>query len=166
MLCSPPTMSTGPLPQSNRRMFFSPLLKLMPSRCSPRFGQLARLRFGRFLNPVPPVDFPYEILKLVDICLPNESELVALTGFPIEELPRAADELRREGPKAVVVTLGNRGAFLMDDRGAELIPACPVQAVDTSGAGDAFAASWPSPWEKASLCGSGRMGESGCGFER
>src|SRR5208283_2635124 len=49
--------------------------------------------------------------------------------------------LRRKGPKAVVVTLGERGAFVADDHGTEMVPGRPVQAVDTSGAGDSFAAS-------------------------
>jgi ribokinase len=93
------------------------------------------------LNPAPPVDFPHELLELVDVCLPNESELVALTGLPIEHPSRAAAALRRQGPKAVIVTLGERGVFLADDHGTEVIPGCPVQAVDTSGAGDSFAAS-------------------------
>ncbi len=93
------------------------------------------------LNPAPPVDFPHELLELVDICLPNESELVALAGLPIEQLPQAVESLRRKGPKAVVVTLGERGAFVVDEQGTEMIPSRPVQAVDTSGAGDSFAAS-------------------------
>jgi ribokinase len=37
-----------------------------------------------------------------------------------------------------VVTLGERGALLADEGGCELIPAPPVRAVDTTGAGDAF----------------------------
>jgi ribokinase len=95
------------------------------------------------LNPAPPVDFPHELLKLVDVCLPNESELAALTGLEgksLDEVQTAAESLRRKGPRAVVVTLGERGAFLLDDDGTELIPGHRVQAVDTSGAGDAFAA--------------------------
>jgi ribokinase len=94
------------------------------------------------LNPAPPVDFPQELLILVDIALPNESELEALTGMPagaIDEVHAAAEELRRRGPKTVVVTLGERGAFLLDERGPELIPGRRVRAIDTSGAGDAFA---------------------------
>jgi ribokinase len=97
------------------------------------------------LNPAPPVDFPHELLQLVDICLPNESELVALTGEKtdtLEDLRAAAEALRRKGPKIVIVTLGERGVFVLDDAIAELIPAMLVQSVDTSGAGDSFAAAF------------------------
>lgn len=95
------------------------------------------------LNPAPPVDFPEELLSLVDIVLPNESELVALTGMPagtLDELRAAAETLRRKGPKRVVVTLGPRGAFLIDDDGEAVIAGVSVKAVDTSGAGDSFSA--------------------------
>jgi ribokinase len=95
------------------------------------------------LNPAPPVDFPEELLSLVDIVLPNESELVALTGMPagtLEEIRASAEVLRRKGPKRIIVTLGQRGAFLLDDDGEQLIAGVSVKAVDTSGAGDSFAA--------------------------
>ena len=95
------------------------------------------------LNPAPPVDFPLELLSLVDIVLPNESELVALSGMPagtLEDVRAAAKALRRLGPKKVIVTLGQRGAFLLDDDGEEVIAGVDVNAVDTSGAGDSFSA--------------------------
>jgi ribokinase len=93
------------------------------------------------LNPAPPVDFPHELLELVDICLPNESELAALTGCPLDDVRTSAELLRRKGPKAVVVTMGERGAFILDGAGAEMVTGLSVKAVDSSGAGDSFAAS-------------------------
>src|SRR5262245_40955356 len=95
------------------------------------------------LNPAPPVFFPRELLQLVDVCVPNESELVALTDRSIDSLDdiaSAAAALRDAGPKMVVVTLGERGAFVLDDAGAEHIAGVRVEALDTSGAGDAFTA--------------------------
>lgn len=95
------------------------------------------------LNPAPPVDFPRTLLSLVDVCLPNESELAALTGSPvttIDEVERAAEALRRMGPRQIVVTRGDQGALVLDEGGAEVIPAHRVTAIDSSGAGDAFSA--------------------------
>jgi ribokinase len=90
------------------------------------------------LNPAPPVDFPHELLRLADVCLPNESELAALVAGG-DDAPASAEALRAKGTKTIVVTLGERGAYVLDDVGEE-IPGHPVKAVDTSGAGDSFAA--------------------------
>ncbi|MCE9533444.1 MAG: ribokinase [Planctomycetes bacterium] len=97
------------------------------------------------LNPAPPVDFSHELLKLIDLCLPNESELIALTGHPagsIDEIRVAAKALQAKGPRRIIVTLGERGAFVLDELGDEWIKGMAVQAVDASGAGDSFAASF------------------------
>ncbi len=93
------------------------------------------------LNPAPPVSFPHDLLKLVDICVPNESELAALTGLPvqtIDDLRTASIALKRKGPRAVVVTLGHRGAIIVDEDGQEFVAGTAVKTVDTSGAGDSF----------------------------
>jgi ribokinase len=95
------------------------------------------------LNPAPPVGFPHALLKRVDLCLPNESELAALTGMRVgslAEVKKAAEALRKMGPGEIVVTRGERGALVLDDHGAETVPACRVEAVDSSGAGDSFSA--------------------------
>src|SRR5207247_226375 len=94
------------------------------------------------LNPAPAAPLADELLRLTDVCVPNETELEALTGqvaaTPDEATAAAARELARRGPRAVVVTLGNRGALVVEGETAEHIPAVPVAAVDPSGAGDAF----------------------------
>jgi ribokinase len=46
------------------------------------------------------------------------------------------------GHEAVVVTLGEHGAVLATARGVERIPAFPVEAIDSVGAGDAFCAAF------------------------
>ena len=102
-----------------------------------------RRRIRTILNPAPPVRFPQALLKLVDICLPNESELAALTDMNIRslaEVKRAAEALQRLGPKEIVVTRGALGAVVLDKQGMEPIPGRPMKAVDTSGAGDSFSA--------------------------
>jgi ribokinase len=72
------------------------------------------------LNPAPAPAEP--IAPVVDYLTPNETELEAV---------RAAQGI-------LVVTLGAQGAQIGDDR----VPAFPAQAVDTTGAGDAFTAAF------------------------
>jgi ribokinase len=93
------------------------------------------------LNPAPARPTDAELLALADLCVPNESEAEALTGLPAgtpAEAERAARALRAGGAAAVIVTLGERGAVAVTAAGAEHFPALAVQAVDTTGAGDAF----------------------------
>jgi ribokinase len=95
------------------------------------------------LNPAPAAPLPDELLRLADICAPNETETEALTGLPAgtsEDAEVAARRLLERGPGAVVLTLGERGALLVDGKGgaAEHFPVVPVEPVDPTGAGDAF----------------------------
>ncbi|HEY6596429.1 MAG TPA: ribokinase [Asanoa sp.] len=83
------------------------------------------------LNPAP----ARPIVAPVDVLVPNRGELEALAGRagdPVE-LARTLDAAR-----AVVVTLGNEGAAVIKGSRVEHIPALRVDAVDTTGAGDAF----------------------------
>lgn len=95
------------------------------------------------LNPAPARPLPPELLALVDILIPNESETAALTGLPIStqaELAAAASRLHDLDVATVILTLGERGAEL-SQAGRELyhVAAYPVaQVVDTTAAGDAF----------------------------
>ncbi len=93
------------------------------------------------LNPAPARELPEELLKNIDLCVPNESELRTLTSRPtetLEEIAIAANWLRERGPKHVIVTLGSRGALIVGAEGSKHVPGNPVRAIDTSGAGDAF----------------------------
>lgn len=92
------------------------------------------------LNPAPAVPLPDELLRLSDLCIPNETEAELLTGQRVttpEEAKAAAEILQQRGAGAVLVTLGERGVVVVDEDW-EHIPAPPVCAVDASGAGDAF----------------------------
>lgn len=95
------------------------------------------------LNPAPPVDFPHALLKQVDLCLPNESELAGITGLRVgtfAEVELAAAAIRAMGPREIIVTRGKKGALVLDNAGTEAIPGIGVKAIDTSGAGDSFSA--------------------------
>jgi len=109
---------------------------------------LAALRLARqegvttIFNPAPArPDLPGELYRLSDIFCPNESETELLTGQPVtslEEAERAARVLLERGAGAVILTLGERGSLLVNAAGSVHVPATPVQALDTTGAGDAF----------------------------
>lgn len=92
------------------------------------------------LNPAPPQALPRSLLRLVDVLVPNEGELVALTGGnptkELEELTALARLLA--GPHAIVVTLGRRGALMVTEKDALHVPAPAVESIDTTAAGDCF----------------------------
>ena len=92
------------------------------------------------LNPAPARSLPAELLAEVDVLIPNRSELGVLAGAPEPTTIDAAAELAASltGPGAVVVTLGADGALVVEDGHATHLPAAQVDAVDATGAGDAF----------------------------
>jgi ribokinase len=93
------------------------------------------------LNPAPAATLSDELFRLTDLCVPNESELEALAGQSLgglDEIAAAARMLIDRGPSAVLVTLGARGALIFTADTAEPVPAFHVEAVDPTGAGDAF----------------------------
>jgi ribokinase len=95
--------------------------------------------------PVGPVD--PTLAAYVDILVPNEVEAAALTGLNCDDetqVPMIARKLAEDWDlKACVVTLGSRGAFVLDRVGGfeERIAPHEVGTVDTVGAGDAFCGS-------------------------
>lgn len=93
------------------------------------------------LNPAPARAADPEMLAVVDILTPNASEARLLLGLPPDAdvpTPDLARRLLDYGVGAVVVTLGENGALIVDADGATRIPAIPIQAVDVTGAGDSF----------------------------
>ena len=96
------------------------------------------------LDPAPaPASFPPNLLS-VSVACPNESEAAALAGLPVvslDDAKRAARQLRAQGVCHAVITLGRAGALVCGpDNECEHIPSFDVQAIDTTAAGDAFAA--------------------------
>lgn len=97
------------------------------------------------LNAAPALAMPDELLGLTDVCIVNEPEVEQLTGQAIvdqTQVKEIAQALRRMGPSMVVVTLGANGAWIEDDSLSMRVPALKVNAVDTTGAGDAFTAAF------------------------
>jgi ribokinase len=89
-------------------------------------------------NPSPVHRAFSDLWAWVDIAVFNQSEASALTG-QIEPIG-AAHHLHGQGVGSVVITLGAQGALLLDSGDVHEIPAVPVAAVDSTGAGDTFVA--------------------------
>ena len=93
------------------------------------------------LDPAPvPAQFATELYGAIDILTPNQTEASALVGFAVtlDTAAEAAQVLHQRGVKTVVIKLGSQGAFCSTEEENFLIPAFPVQVVDTVAAGDAF----------------------------
>ncbi len=93
------------------------------------------------LNPAPATQLPQDLLQLVDIATPNETELSLLTGMSTattSDVVAAAERLIELGVGEVVATVGNKGAIHVNATGSISYAALLVDAVDTTGAGDAF----------------------------
>lgn len=93
------------------------------------------------LNPAPARSLSDKIMKNVDIITPNESELEVLTGKDVKDLKRAEEagrSLLKKGVSNIIITLGERGALLINKDVIRHFPACKVKAVDSTAAGDAF----------------------------
>lgn len=99
------------------------------------------------LNPAPaPIEISPDILKQLDYIIPNETELAKLSGSSCEkseDVLFAAYELIGKGAVNVLVTLGEKGALLVNENGTEPIGAEKVNnVVDTTAAGDCFIAAF------------------------
>lgn len=114
------------------------------------------------LTPAPAEHVTDELLSHCDVCVPNKTEIRAITGQPVEtpaDALRAAQLLRERGVGQVALTLGSEGVLLVDGSGSTHIPAVVVHAVDTTGAGDAFTAALAvSLAEGLDLAAAGRRG--------
>lgn len=114
---------------------------------SPLESVLAAAKIARqqdtcvILNPAPAVALSDELLSLLDIITPNETEAEILTGIAVkndDDAARAAHWLHNKGIATVLITLGSRGVWLSEQGQGQRIPGFRVTAVDTIAAGDTF----------------------------
>jgi ribokinase len=118
------------------------------------------------LNPAPALELDDELLSKVDICIPNEVEAGALTGLKVDDVAgavTAARALLHRGCKAVVVTLGAKGAVYVDDEQVLEVPALRVPVVDTVAAGDAFCGAFASALARGETLEAGLVKAAGAG---
>ena len=93
------------------------------------------------VNTAPYAPVTDEFLSKAYMVTPNEVEAEEITGVPVTDLEsakKAAAYFYDRGVKAVLITLGSRGVFVSAEGREEIIPSFKVDAVDTTGAGDAF----------------------------
>jgi sugar/nucleoside kinase (ribokinase family) len=76
-------------------------------------------------------------LPLIDILMANELEFGYLTGT--SDPAAAANRIASAGVSTVALKLGARGCYIQSATWQGSVPAFPVEVVDTTGAGDAFA---------------------------
>lgn len=88
------------------------------------------------LNPAPAVPLPDYVYTMVDLVIPNETELALLTGE--SNIVEGARKLLQMGANAVVVTLGSEGCFYKDAHQEISVEGFKVNAIDSTAAGDAF----------------------------
>ncbi len=103
------------------------------------------------LDPAPaPCDVVEDFYR-IDLICPNQSEAAALLGRPVETVSQAeaaSKELVERGASNAIITLGKQGAVLCDGSQTVVIPPCPVETVDSTAAGDAFAAAVAVCWSE------------------
>jgi len=93
------------------------------------------------LNPAPAMPVPDDLLAKIDIVTPNETEAQTLTGVAVTDEAQArvaAQVFLDKGVKNVVITMGAMGVFVTDGERGEMLPRLDVDAIDTTGAGDAY----------------------------
>ena len=101
-------------------------------------------QFGKtvILDPAPAKRLPEELFGSVDYLTPNEKEISLLTEQPVENeknMENAARDLLDKGVGCVIIKAGKKGAYVIQ-KGKDMmhVPGFPVNAVDTTGAGDSF----------------------------
>ena len=106
-------------------------------RLARRAGKLTVLDAG------PPRYCPLEILTLANVVSPNETELARLTGEEVRgrvSAREAAEKLLSLGVKTLVLKLGSDGSMLVTTKKSKHFPACKIDPIDPTAAGDAFTA--------------------------
>lgn len=93
------------------------------------------------LNPAPYRPISDDLLSMIDYITPNETEAEYLTGVKIltvDDAHKACEILLAKGVSHVIITLGINGVYYSDGIESIHVPGIIVDAVDTTGAGDAF----------------------------
>ncbi len=95
------------------------------------------------LNPAPAAMLPDEVYGLTDYFTPNETEATILAGIPvvtIEDAEEASKIFLQRGIDTVVITLGEKGAYVRNSVINQHVPAFDMdgKVLETTGAGDAF----------------------------
>lgn len=122
--------------------------KVLLAQLEVPIGELIKLfkfakQIGLFtiLNPAPADNFEIEILKYVDLLVPNQHEAAQLTKLKVDNADQAilaSEKLIAQGAKAVLTTLGEAGAIYFTNDSSKKFQSYKVKSVDSTSAGDAF----------------------------
>ncbi len=96
------------------------------------------------LDPAPAIKLDEFFYKNVYIITPNETEASIITNVEVKSIDnakKAAEKLYKLGTKNVIITLGEKGVLLFNEKGEKYIPPLKVEVKDTTAAGDAFTGS-------------------------
>ena len=115
-------------------------LEIPQSVTAAAFDAASRRNAWTILNPAPAAPLSAELLKWTTYLIPNEHELAIVAGQDLVDVDddAALIEVAERLGVRLIVTLGARGAAMEADGVVYRVPAEPVSAVDTTGAGDAF----------------------------
>jgi len=80
----------------------------------------------------------WDAMPNLDYFIANDHEAIRLTGE--SDPAKAAELLQERGAHSVIIKLGADGCYALSDEFSGVVPAFEVEVVDTTGAGDAFAA--------------------------
>lgn len=115
-----------------------------PIATATRAAELGK-KYGAYviLNPAPAPrhPLPEDLLKNVDLLIPNETEASYISGVDIqdaEDISKAMAEIQKLGVKDVIITVGSKGVYANIDGKLVIVPAFKVKAIDTTAAGDTF----------------------------
>lgn len=113
-----------------------------------------------FLDPAPvPADgLPTQLYSMLDYISPNSIEAEMLTGIHVcdaDSARKAAHFFLDRGVKNAIIKLGSQGVYAANADGEVLLPRFPVNAIDTTAAGDTFGGAFC-----ARLVGGSTFGES------
>lgn len=92
-------------------------------------------------NPAPAIPMPGDIFNLVSYLIVNETEAELLSGVPVTDInsaKTASQYLLSRGVQCVLLTLGEQGVCVAQQKEFHHVPAIQVHAVDTTAAGDTF----------------------------
>lgn len=106
------------------------------------FARAKKKGIKTILNPAPARKLGENLIKNIDLLIPNETEFQLMTGITADtnaNIRIGAKKLFKSGVKEIIITLGEDGAFYLNSDGKEYrAKGYQVLAVDTTAAGDSF----------------------------
>lgn len=103
-----------------------------------------RLNVPVLFNPAPAREIPGSVLCDVNVLVVNQAEAAIVAGLDPSHphsVERVAELLEEKGVNKVVISLGKNGVYARKNNIGRQIPAFPVEAVDSTGAGDVLCGS-------------------------